>query len=261
MWISHQTIGSRVRLRETVPSERHAGHRSVLHFKGGHAWPRGPGSQAGTAGIVVHSKMEGVCVCLECVCRCDRVSLLCKTTISFGMTLLVKHNNKLGSMGDQASNSKWRGMIQDKLLRSPKPKPNWINQANKNPEVKTKKEERGNKRQTLTFLHAANLHGLWGDFSIWTTKTGSPFPGSEDRLWARLFGNWRENRKFWVYSENFRAWFFPSSFFPRGKTYELRVFFENYLHVRLRVISHFKLYLFSGKTSGAEPACYSIIKI
>lgn len=47
-----------------------------------------------------------MCVCLECVCRCDRVSLLCKTTISFGMAVLVKHNNKLGSMGDQASNNK-----------------------------------------------------------------------------------------------------------------------------------------------------------
>lgn len=49
--------------------------------------------------------------------------------------------------------------------------------------------------------------------------------------------------------------------FPQRKTDELRVFFENYLHVRLRLISHFKLYLFSGKTFGAEPACYSIIKI
>lgn len=79
----------------------------MLHFKGGHAWPRGPGSQAGTAGIVVRSKMEGVCVCASSVvCRCDRVSLLCKTTISFGMAVLVKHNNKLGSMGGQTSNSK-----------------------------------------------------------------------------------------------------------------------------------------------------------
>lgn len=50
-------------------------------------------------------------------------------------------------------------------------------------------------------------------------------------------------------------------FFPQRKTYELRVFFENYLHVQVRVISHFKLYLFSGKTFGAESACYSIIKI
>jgi hypothetical protein len=37
---------------------------------------------------------DGGGVCLECVCRCDWVSLLCKTTINFGMALLVKHRNK-----------------------------------------------------------------------------------------------------------------------------------------------------------------------
>lgn len=49
--------------------------------------------------------------------------------------------------------------------------------------------------------------------------------------------------------------------FPWRETYELRVFFENELHIQLRLNSHFKLYLFSGKTFRAEPACYSIITI
>lgn len=52
------------------------------------------------------SLKDGGSVCFECVCHCGRVSLLCKTTINFGMALLVKDNNKLGSMGDQASLSK-----------------------------------------------------------------------------------------------------------------------------------------------------------
>lgn len=44
---------------------------------------------------------------------------------------------------------------------------------------------------------------------------------------------------------------FVLSIFPRGSgEFEIRVFFENYLHVR--PIGHFKLYHFSGETFGVS---------
>lgn len=82
MWISHQTISSGVRLRETVQSLQNAGRQRCSPLQRGRAWPWELGSEAETAGIVVCPGMEGLCV-FERVCSWDRISRLCKTTIYF----------------------------------------------------------------------------------------------------------------------------------------------------------------------------------
>lgn len=135
------------------------------------------------------SLKDGGCVCFECVCRCDRVSLLWRTTINFGMALLVKHNNKLGSMGDQASNSKSGGHDLEQTTGHPRTKTKW-NQptGQKNPRSENQNLRERKQTPNPDISPCCQLaQDCGGILASELLTTGSPSLVSKVRLWACLF--------------------------------------------------------------------------
>lgn len=188
MWISHQTISSGVKLRETVQTLQNAGHQRCSPLQRGHVGPRGFGSQAHTAGIVVCSEREGLRV-FEPVCSRGRVSALCETTIYCRIALLVKHNRKLEFLGNQVPNVK----PADRYRRNYK------------------------KGDDFSPCHLAGIIKIFifkkrmkrSSFSwVWSWRVFSyPSPMSK---------NWSKNLKFWVCSGDFYNVLICSPILPKG---------------------------------------------
>lgn len=111
MWISHQTISSGVRLRETVQSLQNAGRQRCSPLQRGRARPRESGSQAEQLGLSFVPRWK-VCVCLSLfVAEVGFTALQNNSWLE--RAVLVKHKRKLEYSAAQVTHTKRGDLIQD----------------------------------------------------------------------------------------------------------------------------------------------------